>query len=200
MVQFIYFDIGGVLMDWSEVFSSAAKKFDLDSEDIGKIFDNNHDPMTLGQMSADQLWKKCIQKYQLKNAYNYDFLNSWVSDYKPIKQMHALVSKLSSKYKIGLISNIYKNMLPLLLKKKIIPNIAYDQIVFSCDVGMMKPNEDIFDLAQKKSKTSPENILLVDDRKDYCKAAEKLGWKTFIFDTNNLGSAILEINNLLEKN
>lgn len=116
------------------------------------MFDEHHDSITKGSMSADQFWGKCIQRYNLKNASNYNFLESWVADYQPIREMHELVYRLVPRYKIGLLSNIYKGMLPLLLEKGIIPNIQYEQIVFSCDVGMMKPDSDIYTLAQKRAR------------------------------------------------
>jgi len=188
MIKFIYFDIGGVLIDWSKVFENAALKFNLDIEDIGKVFDENHDAITKGSLTPKQLWEKCIQRYNLKNAEDYDFLDSWVSDYKSIEEMHKLVVKIVPKYKIGLLSNIYKGMLPLLLNKELIPNINYDQIIFSCDVGMMKPNSDIYVLAQEKANVNSEEILLVDDRKDYLEGARKLGWKTFLFNSEEQNS------------
>jgi hypothetical protein len=88
MIKFIYFDVGGTLLDYSDVFKSAAIKFNLDPEDIGKVFDENHDDITKGVMSANDLWDKCIRKYNLENASDYDFLDYWVSDYKPFKDVH----------------------------------------------------------------------------------------------------------------
>lgn len=182
MIKFIYFDVGGTLLDWSKVFEGAAAKFNLDPEDIGTVFDENHDEITKGVMSAKDFWDRCIRKYDLKNASDYDFLDSWVSDYHPIKEMHELIIKIKSKYKIGLLSNIYKGMLPLLIEKGIIPDIEYDQIVFSCDVGMMKPNSDIYVLAQNKANVGSKDILLVDDREDYLEGAKKVGWNIFLFN------------------
>lgn len=200
MIKFIYFDVGGTLLDWSKVFEGAAKKFNLNLEDIGRVFDENHDDITKGVMSAEDFWDKCIKKYNLKNASDYDFLDSWVSDYQPIKEMHELIFKIQPKYKIGLLSNIYKGMLPLLLEKGIIPDIKYDQIVFSCDVGMMKPNLDIYVLAQKKAGFDSQEILLIDDREDYLEGAKKLGWNTYLFDTKQPAKSVQEIGQYLDHN
>ncbi|HBC72940.1 MAG: hypothetical protein UX91_C0006G0133 [Candidatus Amesbacteria bacterium GW2011_GWB1_47_19] len=150
-IKFIYFDVGGVLLDWTKVFQTAASKFNITVDDIGDVFDENHDPITEGFLDAKDFWGKCIQRYDLKNASDYDFLNSWVSDYQPINEIHDLIFRVKSKYKIGMLSNIYKGMLPLLLKKGIIPGINYDQIIFSCDVAMMKPNLNIYKLAQERA-------------------------------------------------
>ena len=197
MIKFIYFDVGGVLLDWSKVFEGAAKKFSVDPEDIGEVFDENHDDITKGIMSAKDLWNKCIQKYGLKNASNFDFLDSWVSDYQPIKEIHKLIKKIAPKYKIGLLSNIYKGMLPLLLEKGVIPNIHYEQIIFSCDVGMMKPNADIYKFAQNNADLKPQEILLVDDREDYCRGAEKTGWNIFLFNPKQPASSVKKLQKYL---
>ena len=197
MIKFVYFDVGGVLLDWTTAFGNAAKKFDLDPEDIGMVFDENHDAITKGTISANQLWKLCIERYKLKNADDFDFLDSWVSDYRPIRETHDLIYKITPKYKIGLLSNIYKDMLPLLLKKGIIPDVDCDQIIFSCDVGMMKPDPDIYILAKKKANVSSNEILLVDDREDYLTGARNMGWQTFLFNPKNITTSVKELRELL---
>jgi HAD superfamily hydrolase (TIGR01509 family) len=189
-IEFIYFDVGGTLLDWKDAFRTAAEKFDLTVQEINTVFLKHHDEITKGLMTTREFWKACINKYNLKNADDYDFLDSWVGDYKPIKEMHKLVMKIKDKYKIGLLSNIYEGMRPILLKKKIIPDIKYDQIIFSCEVQMRKQNMEIFELATKKAKTKPEKILLVDDRKDFLANAESLGWQTFWFDNENRADAV----------
>ncbi len=197
-IQFIYFDIGGVLVDYAKAFATAASKFNLEIEDIGKVFDENVERYTKGYLSAQDLWDTCIQKYNLKNVQSFDFLDSWVSDYQPIQVMHDLIQKLQFKFKIGLLSNIYKGMLPLLLEKNLIPNIHYEQIIFSCDVGMLKPFPDIYSLAQKKAKVNPINILLVDDKEKNLVTAKKAKWNTFFFDTTNRDHSVKELKKYLE--
>ncbi len=190
---FIYFDVGGVLVDWSKAFETAASRFDLTVDDIGKVFDENNLKITKGFITPQQLWERCIKKYNIPNAHNYDFLESWVSDYKPIQEIHSFVHKIKSTYKIGLLSNIYKGMEPILLEKEIIPTIHYQEIVFSCDVGMRKPEDKVYEFAQKKAQIEQDNILLIDDREDYLEGAKKARWKTFLFDNQLRSKSIKEL-------
>ncbi|MDO8610479.1 MAG: HAD-IA family hydrolase [bacterium] len=192
-IQFIYFDVGGVLVDYSNVFKTASSKFNLKITDIYAVFNENLEQVTKGFLSSQQLWEKCIQKYNIENAHDYNFVKSWVADYRSIKEMHDFINKNKSQYKIGLLSNIYEGMLPLLLEKKLIPNIQYDQIVFSCDVGMMKLNIDIYALAQKRAKVDSKNILLVDDREDFIAGAKKAGWNTFLFNNKQRENSAKEL-------
>ncbi len=200
MIKFVYFDIGGVLVDWSGVFKTAAGKFNLNPSDISNVFQENHIEITKGIMSSDDFWKKCIQKYKLQNTSGFDFLDSWVSDYKPINITHDFVGQIKNKYKIGLLSNIYKGMLPLLINKKLIPDIVYDQIVFSCDVGMMKPDPEIFELAEKRAGRKTNELLLVDDREDYLEGAEKLNWNVFLFEADNPKVSVEKLRKYLKVN
>lgn len=195
---FIYFDVGGTLVDCEKAFETAASRFNLTADDIGKVFDENDEQITKGFITPQQLWGRCIKKYHIPNADNYDFLESWISDYKPIQETHNLVHKIKSSYKIGLLSNIYKGMLPFLLEKEIIPAIHYQEIVFSCDVGMRKPEDEIYELAQKKAQVEPDNILLVDDRADYLEGAKKANWFTFLFNNKQRVQSTKELEEYLK--
>lgn len=191
--HFIYFDVGNTLVDCSNYFKTATTKFHLKVDDMKKIFNKNIDAVTKGVLDPQQFWEKCIQRYDIQNAHDYNFLESWVSDYEPITEMYEVIIKLKSTYRVGLLSNIYKGMLPLLLGKGLIPNIQYDQVIFSCEVGMMKPNPDIYMFAQNKANIDPKNILLIDDRQDFIDGAEKAGWNTFLFNDKERKNSVKEL-------
>ena len=195
--HFIYFDIGNTLVDCSNYFKTAATKFNLKVEDIKKVFDENLEAVTKGFIDPQQFWELCIERYAIQNAHDYNFLESWVSDYEPILEMHEALVKLKSKYHVGILSNIYKGMLPLLLEKKFIPHIDYDYIIFSCDVGMMKPDSDMYAYAQKIANMDPKNILLIDDRQDFLEGAKKAQWQTFLFNDKERAKSVKELEEYL---
>ena len=195
--HFIYFDVGNTLVDCTNYFRAATTTFHLKSDDLNRVFKENLDSVTKGLINAQQFWEICIQRYNIQNAHSYNFLESWVSDYEPIEQMHEVLIKLKQKYHIGLLSNIYKGMLPLLLEKKLIPNIQYDQVIFSCEVGMMKPNANIYAFAQQKAQVDAKNILLIDDKPDFIAGAQKAGWKTFLFNDKDRANSIKELEEYL---
>lgn len=195
--RFIYFDVGNTLVDCSNYFKTATTKFSLKADDLKKVFNENLDPITKGFLTPQQFWEKCIERYNIQNAHSYNFLESWVSDYEPITEMHEVIIKLKSKYHIGLLSNIYKGMLPLLLEKGLIPKIDYDHIIFSCDVGMMKPNSDMYAFAQNKTTIDPKNILLIDDRQDFLDGAKRAQWNTFLFNDKERTNSVKELEEYL---
>jgi len=200
-IKFIYFDIGGVLTDWSGFFKTATKKFDIPYSEFKKLWlrEDFVDDMTRGKIVPQDLWKEAIKKFNLKNAEAFDFLSSWVGDYRPKKDIHKLVYELSKKYEIGLISNLYKDMMPKLIKMGIVPDINYSSIILSCDTGFRKTEKEIYEIATKKSGVKPEEIFFIDDREDFIEVAKQVGWQTYFFNPNSIRNSIKKLTTILDK-
>lgn len=198
-IKFIYFDIGGVMLDSSQYFKTATKKFGIPLDEFIKLWlgDNSADEMTRGKISSEDFWKQAIKKFKINSAENFNFIESWISDYHPRKEVHELAKKLSKKYKIGLLSNIYNGMMPRLIKLGIVADIKYSTIVLSNETGLRKPEKEIYKLATNLAGVKVGEILLVDDRKDFVKAAQDYGWQTFWFDEKNVNGSIKQIEKLL---
>ena len=84
---------------------------------IGDTFDKYDREITLGNITPQELYLKCLEENNLKANTNYDFTDSWVRDYSSIKPTYDLVHKLKPTYQVGLFSNIYKNMIPILKRE-----------------------------------------------------------------------------------
>lgn len=196
-IKFIYFDIGGVMNDWSDYFKSAAKKHGITVEDINSVWVELDDDITHGKKGAQDYWKRVVEKFNLKSADDFDFLESWISDYRPRVKIHQLAEELSKKYKIGLLSNLYNGMFSRLLELGIVADINYSAIILSNEIGLRKPEKEIYEFATKKARVKPEEILLIDDRKDFVEGAKKFGWRTFWFDEKNVEKSVKKLRQLL---
>ena len=198
-IKFIYFDIGGVMCDTSNYFKGVTTKFNIPLDEFINFWLGGDlaDAMTRGKITPEEFWKQAIKKFDLKNAGNINFVESWMNDYKPRFEVHELVKKLFKKYKIGLISNLYHGMMPRLIEKGLIANIKYSTMVLSNKVGLRKPEKEIYELATNLAEVNIEEILLIDDRQDFIKAARDYGWQTVWFDLNNIDKSIKQIEKLL---
>ena len=56
---FIYFEVGGVLVDWLNAFKTAAHEFNLTVNNIGVVFDENNEAITKGLITSQEFWEKC---------------------------------------------------------------------------------------------------------------------------------------------
>lgn len=197
MIKFVYFDLGGVFFEWDQALATAAKEFNLTVDDLIGAFNDVDEDITKGKIDPEEFWVYCQKKFHIKNGFNYDLLDSWISDYVPISQTYDFAKSLIIKYKIGIISNIYKDFYPSLIKKKIVPDITFDTVILSCDVGMRKPEPEIYDLAQDQSGVKPEEILFIDDSESSLIIPNELGWKTHLFDTYNPEKSISKLEQIL---
>ena len=197
-IKFIYFDIGGVMTDTANYFKEATTKFGIPINEFTEFWqDNFRNEMTRGKISPQEFWKKATKKFNLKNAEDFNFIESWINDYIPRTEVHELAEKLSKKYKIGLISNIYNGMMPRLIELGIIADIKYSAIVLSNETGLRKPEKKIYELATVKAGVKPDEILLIDDRQDFIEGAKAAGWQTVWFDEKNINRTIENIEKIL---
>lgn len=198
-VKFVYFDIGGVMADTGDYFKSATTKYKIPLDEFIKFWeeDYNRDSLTLGKIIPQEFWNKAIKKFRLKNAENFNFVESWMSDYRPRKEIHKLAYDLSKKYKIGLLSNIYEGMMPRLIELGKVADVKYSSIVLSNETGLRKPEKEIYEIATKKTGILPEEILFIDDRKDFIEGAKKYGWQTIWFDEKDIEKSIKQIEEIL---
>ncbi|MBV9463813.1 MAG: HAD family phosphatase [Verrucomicrobiae bacterium] len=60
----------------------------------------------------------------------------------------------------------------------------FDDRIYSCDVGLMKPQKEIFELAVKKFRLTPWQSLFIDDRLENVSAARELGFQTIHCTSN----------------
>ena len=72
----------------------------------------------------------------------------------------------------------------------------FSGILISGDVGLIKPDPEIYKLAIKKFSLVPKNTVFIDDKLENIKAADELGFQTIHFmnpkEINNRISFFLE--------
>lgn len=196
-IKLVLFDIGGVLINYERAFRNASIEQNIPYELIGNAFDKYDREITSGEISPQELYLKCLEENNLRADKNYDFTDSWIRDYSSIVPTYNLIEKLKSAYQIGLFSNIYKNMIPVLKKKKLIPDIAYDFLFISCDTGLQKPDLEAYEHVLETTKLEPSQILFVDDRDDNLAVAEYLKWKIFKFSKTDPASSAKKLTEIL---
>ena len=72
-----------------------------------------------------------------------------------------------------------------LLKKEKIPDVEYSRIVQSHEIKLIKPQEEIYIIAQSISGFQPSDIIYIDDRKEFVSFAKTLGWNGIWYEKGN---------------
>lgn len=112
------------------------------------------------------------------------------------KPMMKLIKNLKlCGYRTFILSNMGKDMSEAL--KGMLGTNNFDDIIFSCDVHMMKPNSKIFKYAIQRFNINPKESLFIDDTLSNLVPFDKLGGHTYLFDKNKIKQNIIEIEKLI---
>lgn len=196
-IKLVLFDIGGVLIEYENVFKTASKDLNIPVSIFNSTFDKYDRDVTVGKISAQDLYDNSLKDNNLSSDVTYNFLNSWINDFTSIGATYNLIMDLNGKYEIGLFSNIYKDMIPKLIEIKLLPDIKYAYQFISADIGMQKPEENIYQYILEKTNLKPSQILYIDDKKDYLNPAIRLNWNVFHFNRYNPEESVDKLRSVL---
>lgn len=191
--KLILFDFGGVLVDYSNSFKTASKESGIPIEHMDRAFDDNEDDITVGKISPNDIYQLAVKDSGIKADLDYDFINSWVRDYIPIKPSYNFLLQLSEEYMIGILSNVYRGIISESIEMNKIPRIEYNYIFESCEIGYKKPEKKIYKYVEEKTGLAGEEILFIDDRRDFVEGAKEVKWRTFLFDNTEPRESVKRI-------
>ena len=200
--ELILFDLGGVLFEYRNFFNTAAKELKIERNVILHTLGEYALEANLGKITLHEIYLKCIEENGFDIDKNYDITLSYVRDLERIVPSYNFLIRLSKKYNIGLLSNIFKGFVPLIIEREIIPNIDYKYKFLSCDIGLKKPDNEIYEYVNTKTGLNPNKIFFVDDYEENTEAARKHGWQvnTFLRETPEQSIEVLTKQLFCERN
>jgi FMN phosphatase YigB (HAD superfamily) len=178
--SFIYFDVNGCLVHYVQrAFASIAAETGASPEAIESVYWHNNTDVCRGVMSLNDFNTKLAERIGVDSV-------KWQEHYlkvvEPIKEMQEILKWASESYRIGLLTNTMPGLLSGLLDDGKLPKLDYETIVDSSEVGVTKPDAEIYKIAQERAGVPGSEILFIDDARDNVMAAERLGWQVKYFD------------------
>lgn len=194
-IKFVYFDINGCLVRfYHRAFGYLAEETGVPSDQIESTFWHYNDAVCRGEMPMadfDATLAKAVGKPGLR------WMEYYLRAVEPIEGMNELVAWASEEHGVGLLSNIMPGYIDAMVGQGLIPSIDYRAVVDSSEVGAIKPEPKIYEIAQGLAGVEPHEILFVDDARANLMAAEHLGWKVMWFDDYNPAESIKRIKAIL---
>lgn len=189
-VRFVYFDMNGCLVRfYTRAFARLAEDAGVTPDVVETIFWQYNDDVCRGAKSIDELNTALAEKLDMMVDWNKYYLGA----VEATPHMDEVVAWVADRYQVGILTNTMPNLVQPLLDAGILPKIAYDSIIDSSEVGCMKPEQRIFEIATAAAGMAPEEILLVDDDRPNLVAAGKMGWHTLSFDSYRPEESIISI-------
>lgn len=186
MIKAIIFDWGGVLI---ENPAPAMIKYFSDSlgvadREINRVGDHLVLRFQKGIISEDTLWEKVCRTLQVHKPSSPSlWYDAFRQSYNPRREMFSLASALKSAgYKIGLLSNTEAPAMKFFKEQRY---DMFEATVFSCAVGVSKPERKIYEIVLHALQVTPQEAIFIDDREDFVEGAKKIGIKAIHFTSQN---------------
>jgi epoxide hydrolase-like predicted phosphatase len=182
-IRAIFIDLGGVIVrtEYQAPRQHLAERLGMEYEDLVKqVFDDETGRQaSLGQLSEDEHWAAVMRKLRLPEsetqAVREAFFAGDIVDHTLLDFMRGL----RKKYKVGLISNAWSGLRPWIVSRKF--EDTFDAMTISAEVGVMKPDARIFQIALEKLGVSPSESVFLDDFLENVVGARAIGMQAIHF-------------------
>ena len=178
IMKAIVFDFGGTLdsnaIPWRQNFYSIYKREfkTLDEETFAKAFFDSDDNLHLRHDLSKANLEKTV-RLQVMDVFNFlkikdiraaeKIIKTFIDNSRKYFQYSIpILENLKSKgLKLGIISNFYGNLQPILEGENLLK--YFDAVADSWQVGFIKPDREIFEWALKKTNTTAQESAMVGD-------------------------------------
>lgn len=183
MIKTIIFDNRGVLIkkdSWSEYLDIVSKDLSISKEELlDKIGRHSIDAVN-GRITFKQFIGHLIDK-----TGDEKHIKLILRTDKPDKNMIDFVLALKNKYKVALLTNDL-NSFQDDNKAWHMEKIFDDNIFYSSNLKVAKPNKEAFLITLKRLKSKPEETVFIDDKDRNVLVANELGMKGITFESLKL--------------
>lgn len=175
-MKYFVFDLGGVLsvpmvskklygqIKWKVSYDEFLDKFNNSAESI---------KVHKGEISTKEFFEY-LKRYMNDNITLEEFKNIYVNNNEFFNDTIETIKKLKNLgYKVYLLSNLKEIDYEKFIKHFDVS--IFDEMFLSFKLGMLKPNDDIYQYVINKLNTKPENIYFFDDNKENVDGAIRNG-------------------------
>lgn len=197
-IKAVFFDFGGVIMrtEYQSPRQQLAERFNMEYEEIDRLVFNSESARraSLGEITEEQHWLGIMKRFKLPASEVRAFSDSFFGGDVIDRALVEFIRSLKGKFHTGLISNAWDGMRDFLTREKILD--AFETIIISAEVGMMKPDAGIFELALSRAEVNAGESVFVDDLAQNIEACERAGMKGVLF--RDPGEALKQLNQFLK--
>lgn len=195
-MKYFVFDLGGVLsvpmvskklyeqIKWKVSYDEFLDKFNNSAESI---------KVHKGEISTKEFFEY-LKRYMNDNITLEEFKNIYVNNNEFFNDTIETIKKLKNLgYKVYLLSNLKEIDYEKFIKHFDVS--IFDEMFLSFKLGMLKPNDDIYQYVINKLNTKPENIYFFDDNKENVDGAIRNGINAYQVTGETVKKVVEEILN-----
>jgi epoxide hydrolase-like predicted phosphatase len=184
-IKAVIFDLGGVLVrtEFPEVRRQLEQRLGFEPGTVSRTIwgSKEWEQAQIGTLSYEEYWKSVGSTLGLSTPQEIaDFRGEYFSADRVDRELVHLMEALRARYRIGLLSNA-PDKLGIWLEDDWGIRHLFDVVVYSADVGMVKPDPRIYQLTLERLAVGPSEAVFVDDYSRNIEAALALGMKAIRF-------------------
>jgi len=195
MINWIIFDLGGVIVPESNdrIEKGISTKLKIDRGEFLQIKKKHENDLTTGKITLLEFYS-IFFNIMGENIEANNLVTEHVNLYEQYsskwdKSILDLIINLKKKYKIACLTNTEFEIAQYNKGKGLFE--YFDKSFISSDIGLKKPDQNIFEFVLKDLNCNPKNLLFIDDKIENVIAAKNLGINCIHYKpSNQLSSAI----------
>lgn len=176
-IETVIFDAGGVLHENnSAVTEDLTNEFGISKEVLSQIWAEEIPLLGSGKIDESEFWQLVSIKYGLRNVGLDENLlgRAFIEQLVPFTEVSELVKGLGKlSIKTAVLSNTIEPHAKALREAGVYD--GFDTLLLSHEIGLRKPNSDLYEYALDVLKANPQTTVFIDDDPENTQAASQVG-------------------------
>jgi len=194
----VFFDLGGVIQrtEYQAPREHLAERLNMEYENLVRlVFESETSrKASLGEISAEEHWASVVSKLNRPASEAKSIRDEFFAGDITDRDLLGFIRSLRPRYKTGLISNAWGDLREWIVSEKF--DDAFDRMIISAEVGVMKPKPEIYLLALEQLGMGPAEAVFVDDFIENVEGARAVGMSTVHF--RDFDQAVAQLRKLLK--
>ena len=198
-IKAVIWDLAGVLLlTVKGTFNSLlAERLDAPLKEIERVMSTpENDLWDMDEIDDDTFYTFLLNELGMPMEKKSILRKFVLDDFYVDQELLAYIKNLHRSYSTALLTNFPAHLHDF-MKTDWIMDGAFDDLIASCDVKLLKPDPAIYKLTLERIGYRAEETVFIDDREVNTKAAEKLGMNVIIYQ--NRPQTINDLEAILQK-
>ena len=186
-IRAVLFDLGGVIVrtEHQAPREHLAERLNTTYEDLDKIvFASETSRLaSVGKVSTKEHWAAITKRLGLPSSAAEQIYAEFFAGDVLDQELIDYIRSLRPRCKTALISNGWPDLRDYVTRNRFLD--AFDALIISAEVGLLKPDRKIYELALAKLEVQASQSALVDDTPVNVEAANALGMHGFLFESSS---------------
>ena len=182
-IRAVFFDLGGVIVrtEFQAPRQHLAERLGMEYEGLVRlVFESETSRQaSTGLISEEEHWAAVIRRLHLPESQTQDVRDEFFAGDITDIALLDFMRGLRRKYKVGLISNAWSGLRPWIVSRKF--EDAFDALTISAEVGVMKPDARIYQIALEKLGVAASESVFLDDFPENVAGARAVGMQAIHF-------------------